>query len=254
MHRSNRICAAVTAIVVCSVGGVAAKPPKAASLAACPAWGAENKGSSRAALNEVKKHVPPPGSAPIVLTFADLAPLQLQADARVKSGPGAKVSAKARQTLKGLDAPIGRVGEGDLVAMVGFMVGKPSANPGESANCYLTGVANNDFEFNIAPHPGDTPYDSVVAEMIPQDRPKGWTLARLRKVAADHRQVYVEGQLMFDTRHVPTPKKGANHDSPRVSTWEIHPVTKMLVCMQPEGGCDPAQERQWTAFDAVPEK
>ena len=59
---------------------------------------------------------------------------------------------------------------------------------------------------------------------------------------------------MFDTRHIPNPQKGANHDSPRVSTWEIHPVTRMLVCLQANSGCDPKQEAQWTRFEEVPEK
>ena len=182
MRLSIRMSAALAVLAACAAR-VDAKPPKVANLAACPAWGAEKKGSSRAALNEVKKHVPPAG-APVVMTFADFAPLQQLADARVKSGPTAKVSAKARQTLRGLESPSGRVGESDLVAMVGYMVGRPSANPGESANCYLTGVANNDFEFNLAPTAAGTPYNSVVAEMIPQDRPKAWTLARLRRSPA----------------------------------------------------------------------
>jgi hypothetical protein len=251
--RRSIVTSAALAVLALFAARADAKPPKVANLAACPPWGAEKQGSSRAALNEVKKRVPPPG-APIVLTFADMPPLQQQADARVKSGPAAKVSAKARQTLHGLESRAGRVGEGDLVAMVGYMVGRPSANPGESANCYLTGAGNNDFEFNIAPASADTPYDSVVAEMIPQERPKAWTLARLRRIASEHRQVYVEGQLMFDTRHVPNPHKGANRDSPRASTWEIHPVTKMLVCGQANGGCDPARADQWQAFDLVSEK
>src|SRR4051794_21586517 len=101
MRRSIRVSAALAMLAVCAAGADA-KPPKAANLAECPPWGAENKGSSRAALNEVKKRVPPAGT-PIVLTFADMPPLQQQADARVKSGPAAKVSAKARQTLRGLE-------------------------------------------------------------------------------------------------------------------------------------------------------
>jgi len=245
--------AAAAASIVCTAAVAVAKPPKAANMAACPSWGAETKGSSRAALNEVKKHIPPEGP-PVVLTFADMNPLKQQADAKVKSGPDAKPSAKSRLTLRELQIPSGKVGEGSRVAIVGYMVGKPSANPGESANCYLTGVSNNDFEFNVAPNATDTAYESIVAEMIPQDRPKAWTVARLRKLVADHRMVLIEGQLMFDTRHFPNPKKGTNHESPRFSTWEIHPVTKMLVCMQPNGGCDPKQESQWTPFEGVSEK
>jgi hypothetical protein len=252
MTRSMWLRAALAAAAVCCAGGADAKP-KPLNLAACPAWGSETRGGSRAALNEVKHRVPPAG-APTTLSFPDMTTLQQQADARVKSGKDAKVSVKGRQKLHGLEIPGGRVGEGDLVAMVGYMVGKPSVNPGESANCYLPGVANNDFEFTIAPAADATAYQGIVGEMIPQDRPKAWTLARLRKLAADRRQVLVAGQLMFDTRHLPNPRPGTNHESPRFSTWEIHPVTKMLVCARPTGGCDPAREDQWQAIESVAEK
>jgi hypothetical protein len=253
MHRSIWLSAALAAAAVCLAGGADAKP-KPLNLAACPAWGSETQGSARAALNEVKKRVPPAGT-PTMLVFPDFNVLQQQGDKLVTSGKDSKVSAKGRAKLHALEIPGGtHVGEGDLVSMVGYMTGKPSVNPGESANCYLAGVNNNDFEFSIAPSADGTPYQGVVAEMIPQDRPKAWTLSRLRKLANEHRQVLIVGQLMFDTRHVPNPKPGTNHESPRFSTWEIHPVTKMLVCAQPTGGCDAKQEGQWTLFENAAEK
>ncbi len=238
--------------VIASAAEEGAGKPKALNLAACPAWGAENRGSSRAVLNEIK-HRLPTGSSPVLLEFADLTPLQEQADARVKSGPTAKTSAKDRAKLHDLTASARKIGEGDLVAIVGFIVGKVSANAGESANCYLRGASNNDFEFSIAPGAKATPYEGIIGEMIPQDRPKEWTLARLHKLAADGRQVLVEGQLMFDTRHLPNPKKGTNHESPRVSTWEIHPVTKFLVC-QRGTGCDPSHEDHWQPLASISDR
>jgi hypothetical protein len=226
--------------------------PKAINLAACPPQGAEKKGTSRAALNEVKKRTPA-GTTPILLTFADLPELQRQADAKVKSGTTAKVSAKQREAnLRNLTAGSRTVGEGDLVSIVGYIVGRSSANPGESANCYLTGSNNNDFEFSIAPAAKATAYDGITGEMIPQNRPKEWTLGRLHKLSTDGRQVLVEGQLMFDTRHLPNPKKGTNHESPRVSTWEIHPVTKFLVCKS--ASCDPAHEDEWQPLASISER
>src|SRR5262249_21647147 len=130
MHRSIWLRAALAAAAVCCAVGVDAKP-KPLNLAACPQWGSENKGSARAALNEVKKHLPPTGT-PTMLAFADLSVLQQQGDALVKSGKDAKVSAKGREKLHALEIPGGtRVGEGDLVSMVGYMAGKPSVNPGE---------------------------------------------------------------------------------------------------------------------------
>ena len=244
----------ITALVcLASVSGriVEAKPPKVSSLDKCPAIGVENAGSTRAALNEVK-HRAPREMAPLFLEFEDLATLQRLADSLVKSGEKAKVLPKDRAKLKDLEVRNLKVGEGDLVAMTGYIVGKPSANVGESANCYLKGPSNNDFEFTITAHPTDTPYQGIVGEMIPQGRTKEWTLAKLRKLAADHRQVLVMGQWMFDTRHEPNPKPGTNHESPRVSTWEIHPVTKFLVC--PKGTCDPHDEKAWTPLSAIPEK
>jgi len=141
-----------------------------------------------------------------------------------------------------------------FVSMVGFVVGRPSVNPGESANCYLTGAPNNDFEFTIAAAADATPYEGIVGEMIPQNRPKTWTLGRLKKLETDRRQVMVVGQLMFDTRHLPNPKRGTNHESPRVSTWEIHPVTTFLVCQQPGGACDPRRDEQWQPLESMVER
>jgi len=102
MHRSVWLRAAAGAAVVAfaAVRGIEAKP-KPLNLAACPAWGSENRGSSRAALNEVKHHLLP-GDTPLVLAFSDMATLQQQADARVKSGRDAKVSVKQRVKLQGL--------------------------------------------------------------------------------------------------------------------------------------------------------
>jgi hypothetical protein len=252
MRRIVTLCAlaAIALIPGRSTAAEGASKPKALNLAACPDWGAEKKGTSRAALNEVKHHVPS-GTTPVMLDFAELPDLQRLADAGVKSGVTAKVSAKQRLArLHDLTSGTRKIGEGDLVGIVGFVVGKATANPGESANCYLPGVNNNDFEFSIAPAAKATPYEAIVGEIIPQNRPKDWTLGRLRKLSTDGRQVLVEGQLMFDTRHLPNPKKGTNHESPRFSTWEIHPVTKFLVC-KAGTGCDAAVADQWQPLESI---
>jgi hypothetical protein len=85
--------------LVCSAAGVDAKP-KVLNLAACPAWGSENRGSSRGALNEVKHHIPSAAS-PTMLAFGDMTVLQQQADALVKSGKDAKVSTRLERNSKG---------------------------------------------------------------------------------------------------------------------------------------------------------
>ena len=253
MIRPHRLLltASVAALCLAVVRTSDAKPPKVSTLDKCPAIGVENPGTTRAALNEVK-HRAPRDMPPLYLEFDDLPVLQRLADGVVKSGEKAKVLPKDRAKLKDFEVRSMKVAEGDLVAMTGYIVGKPSANVGESANCYLRGPANNDFEFTFAPRRDDTAYQGIVGEMIPQGRPKEWTLARLRKVGADHRQVLVVGQMMFDTRHVPNPKPGTNHESPRVSTWEIHPVTKLLVC--PKDQCDPHDEKAWQPLSTVSER
>jgi hypothetical protein len=245
------IVAALSAAVLAAAAVSQAKPPKVATLEKCPIIGTETPGSTRAALNEVK-HRAPREMAPLFLEFDDLPTLQKLGDGLVKSGEKAKVLPRDRAKLKDLEVRGMKVSEGDYVAMTGYIVNKPSANLGESANCYLRGPSNNDFEFNFAATPKDTPYQGIVGEMIPQNRPKEWSLARLRKAASDHRQVLVMGALMFDTRHVPNPKPGTNHEDPRVSTWEIHPITKMLVCMK--GTCDAHDEKAWQPIESTPEK
>jgi len=215
----------------------AQKKAKVQNLAACPAWGAEHRDSTRGVLNVVKHHVPE-STTPVVLTFEDIPGLQKQADAVVKSGPNAKVLGKDRAKLHNLTIGDTHVGEGDLVSMVGFLVGKATANVGESANCYLRGQANNDFEIRFAQKAHVPEKGAIVAEMIPQNRPKEWTLAALRGLANDGRQILITGQLMFDSHH----KIG---DSPRFSLWEVHPTTRLLVCQRPDNACDPAVADQW---------
>jgi hypothetical protein len=90
--------------------------PKVANLAACPAWGSEKRGTTRALLNEVKHHLPRE-APPVLLEFNDMTPLQQEADVRVKSGVNAEVTAKDRAKLRDLAVRSNKVGEGDPVAM-----------------------------------------------------------------------------------------------------------------------------------------
>jgi hypothetical protein len=219
---------------------------KVSTLAACPAWGAEERATPRGLLNEVKRRLPN-GTSPALLDFGDVTSLQQQSDARVRTGKDAPIMARERARLRTFTLGDRHVGEGDLVAMTGFLVGKPEANVGESVNCYLRGPSNNDFHIAFGATPQASAREAIVAEMIPQDRPKAWTLGRLRRVAAERRRVLIVGQLMLDSIHAPG-------DEPRASLWEIHPVTRFLVCTRDANDCDPNRDEQWQPLESTNER
>lgn len=226
----------------------AKKPtPCAESLDACPAWGCAKAGSADALTNEVKR-TRPTATAPVRLTLDDFEMLQEQADNLV----GQKVSLKkgARSKLKTLSIAGGQVGEGDLVEIAVYIVGIPHPNKGESVNCRLTKTEENDFHINVAGDPGDTEFDGIVVEMIPQNRPSGWTTKKLRRVAKKELQVLVRGQLFYDNKHVVNndPIDTIGGQPKRFSLWEIHPVTGFYVCAQ-QTGCDPSDITQWNRLE-----
>src|SRR4051812_28979599 len=92
-------------LILLHEGSAAAKgKAKVATLAKCPAYGAEERASSRGLLNIVKHRVPASG-APVLLDVSSFAPLQQQADTAVKSGPNASPGAKDRAKLRSLEIP-----------------------------------------------------------------------------------------------------------------------------------------------------
>jgi uncharacterized protein YjbJ (UPF0337 family) len=63
-------------------------------------------------------------------------------------------------------------------------------------------------------------------------------------------QVWVEGGLSYDNVHyVNADPANPLKDKPdRMSLWEIHPITKFLVCLKDH--CDATSEKDWLALDA----
>jgi hypothetical protein len=228
--------------------------PKAcvATLDQCPARGCEEAGTPAAESNELKRRQPHVG-VPVTLTFADLAELQRQADELIGQGPYEPTPAQ-RARLRNLRLAHGNVSEGDLVRAVGFIAkgdeGLHANKSGESVNCQLKKPSENDIHIPLVEAPGNPEFKGIVAEMIPQDRPQAWSVEALKDVQAKGLKVWVEGGLSYDKVHfVDDNADYPMKDEPaRMSLWEVHPITKFLVCRKPR--CDPQFEQDWTPLEA----
>lgn len=223
-------------------------------LGECPETGCADPtdDAEHALVNSIKRSLPK-GNTPKTLTFADFQRLQNQV--AKKFGDESKVSLdeSERKQLHALSFKGGQISEGDLVQIAGFLVGKPHANKKESVNCGLTGVANNDFHIPFAADPDDDDVDGIVVEMIPQDRPAEWNLKALGKVENAKMMVLVVGQLFYDNMHgVNTDPDSGGGDPKRFSLFEIHPVTRFLVCMQQNNKCDVKDLSQWKKLEELP--
>jgi hypothetical protein len=227
--------------------------PCASDLASCPRSGCAQAGTAEALIIGLKRTQPPAGQ-PTPLTLDDFESLQGQADTLV--GQKKALSQAARKKLRQLPIAGGSVSEGDLVQVTAYIVGlpdRPNYNKGESVNCRLKGKANNDFHIPIARGAGDSEFEGVVVEMIPQDRPNGWTLEKLRRIAQESRPVLIRGQLLYDNMHLVNDDQDhvKGGQPKRFSLWEIHPVSEFLVCMRDDKTCDPGTGEQWTRLENV---
>jgi hypothetical protein len=217
----------------------------AETLDECPETGCAAEGSGDAASNVLKHHIPQ--GAAVLLTFDDFESLQQQAERAV--GSGFYPPAAARVKLQSLVVANRTVSEGDAVRLVGYLTldgAGPHANvSGESVNCRLKGMANNDFHVPITLSPDDPEADAILVEMIPQHRPDRWTSAALRQVRSARRPVLVEGSLFYDSRHRVNgdPDHLLPGEPKRFTLWELHPVTGFWVCKADP--CDPGRTTDW---------
>jgi len=228
--------------------GANSKVACAAVLVACPEDGCAHAGTSDAVTNELKRRVPTSG-APRTLTFDDFKRLQddeIAAFGDDKTEP----TAAERSKLHNLAVGGGVVSEGDLVQIVGFLVGKSHANSGESVNCKLTGTTNNDFHITIADDPSSDEFAGIVVEMTPQVRKKAWTLKALAAAETLQRPVLAVGQLFYDNKHHVNddPENPTGGDPKRFSLFEVHPITAFFVCKTTEQ-CDPNRATDWLALE-----
>jgi len=222
------------------------------SLADCPKRGCAAEDSAEAAANEIKRTRPADGT-PLKLSVDDFARLQREADERVGQGPQ-DLSPTQHEAIKHLPVDDGTVSEGDLVRVIGYIAkgedGLHANQSGESVNCQLKKLPNNDIHIPLVAKPGDTEYQGIVVEMIPQDRPAAWTVEALKELQANGTQVWVEGGLAYDKVHyVNADRANAFKDEPaRMSLWEVHPITRFLVCRKQN--CDADNADDWSALDA----
>ena len=225
----------------------------ATTLSACPTHGCATDGTPHALLNRQKRRAPLAGAAPL-LTFPDFKHLQQQSDALV--GQAHELDATQRAQLSALQTTAGPVSEGATVQVAGFIATGPAvphANlGGESVNCQLSGVGNNDFHISIVPATNGTEFTGIVVEMIPQNRIAAWNLAKLKKAQQQRRPVLVTGALFYDNAHTVNNDPQSTSTQPkRFSLWEIHRISDFRVCLKAGGGCDPAQVSQWNPLSAL---
>jgi hypothetical protein len=227
------------------------------TLSACLDTGCAQEGSAHALMNQSKRTFAT--GTPVTLSFSDFSALQDATDAVVDQGQ----EIPDRSVIQSLQVGSSTMGEGTAVQVVAFLVSAPPPtsgphpNTGESVNCNLPGPANNDFHIPISEEAGQTEFDGIVAEMIPQGqdsgstRNPGWTLTKLKQVQTSHRMVKIAGRLFYDNAHVvngdrqnPLPSQPK-----RFSLWEIHPISQFSVCKKANNSCAVDTASDWTLLE-----
>jgi hypothetical protein len=227
-------------------------PPCAPNLTTCPVNGCSSSSSAHGLFNRTKRRFPGTATAR-PLSFADFDSIQTQATNLV--GQAVDLTSADRNRLQHLQVSQGTVREGSLVMISGFIAQglEPHANSGESVNCRRTAVADNDFHISLAARANQDEFAGIVVEMIPQDRPAGWTLSKLKTLKTQGRRVLVIGALFYDNAHVVNddPENPLQGQPRRFSIWEVHPITKFLVCRKANNACTPSTPSDWLPLESL---
>lgn len=136
-----------------------------------------------------------------------------------------------------------RIGEGDVVSFVAFVVSTRHSNvdnskplnrgSGESVNCNYLGCAYNDIHIEMNTKKADSSHcDRISAEIIPHYRPASWERFDSEDYTSYLRNhpVRITGHLFYDGSHRPCKNGQSQNDMSRFSSWEIHPVYAIEVC------------------------
>ena len=216
----------------------------------CPINGCSPPDSAHGLFNQTKRRFPGTGT-PRLLSFADFDSIQTQATSLV--GQGVDLPATERNKLQNLQVSQGTVREGSLIMISGFIAQglDPHPNSGESVNCRRTAVADNDFHISLAARADQDEFAGIVIEMIPQNRPAGWTLAKLKTLKTQGRRVLVLGALFYDNAHVVNadPENPLSGQPRRFSLWEVHPITGFFICQKADNSCNPAVPGDWIPLE-----
>lgn len=198
---------------------------------------------------------------PVAIRTTDMLNLQKKVDALddFKFGSGRSVP-KDRTPLKEL-LTVGdnKIGEGDLVTLVGFMMDPhySDVKAGEGVNCKQTGNEPNDIHFSFSriwrdidrsdrKHAQAQLCNLVTGEVSPHFRPESWEVEHLSKL--ERIPVRLKGQLFFDASHVPC-RPGKPVNPARATVWEIHPVYSIDVC-KTKNRCRANVNSDWITMDA----
>lgn len=228
----------------------------AGTNASCPATGTHVIGGAPTAYddttdaglrNMAKRHIPT-GTAPVSLDLFAMHALQDDVNSRFADAHGTITRFHPdRHSLKDLPTPNGTVSEGDLVQLVAYVIAVKPEGP-ESVNC--AGADGRDIHISVGPKQG-TQWQGIVVEMIPQlGRPSGWDSAHVARIGAAGLPVLVIGGLTYDNEHLVNDDAAHNKSGQpkRMSLWEVHPVTAVLVCEHVT--CDPKHHAEWTTLTA----
>jgi hypothetical protein len=190
------------------------KPPCRQSLADCPNEGC----GGDTGLNQLKNQTDPATDASD-WTVADILDLEVphvgQNEPRVASE---------------------ELGEGSAIRVSGYLIRGDTTKTPEACNCYLRGPDNNDLHLNVVEHKKDDIGASVIVEITPRVRPRGWDLVKIKTLANRGAYLRLTGWLLLDTMHT-------GESRGRGTPWEVHPVTECEVCTKSVSQCD--QGKGW---------
>ena len=222
----------------------------------CPIQGSGSTASK--AQNRVKSNFCATGN-PVVVTITDLRSLQRLTETRLRSkgipfGSPTSIPVDRAELAKTFTLSNGKkLFEGKVVTLVAFLRDAHHSNvkKGEKVNCSKKGKPNNDIHAEFVPTLASDPCRGVSAEISPHFRPPAWE--EFVDYSFSH-PLRITGQLMFDASHSPCRnigKPNQKRSSPaRSSSWEIHPVYAISVCINSTiAACPANDESKWTPFD-----